>query len=275
MCPPESCETVETKYCVNAPCDADSDCPGNMRCYAPTLTECTGGGMTGCDPGAGGCGEPVPVDAGTQCHEEIGDATCTLRYHVPCSAAADCGPGFACEEEVYTVCSGGGMGGSPAAHDGGAVADPGECHTESSGNFVCRLLNLPCDSNGDCEAGLECQSNPSHNLCAPHDYYGGMNPPPVGTDGGISNGGGEGSDKDAAVPGDGMGGASGGIGSDAGSGQAGAGGSHAHHRRYLPHLGCSVAGDSSSQLATWFGLIGVITFGLRRRVRGGKRAVES
>jgi len=190
ICPPPVCQTYESKYCVSAPCSADADCPSGMLCYAPTYQECSGSGMTpSCDPGAGGCDSPKDVDAGTfECHDVTGDATCTPRYQLPCHVAADCGAGFACEEQRYTVCSASGMGGAPSKEDpmmvappsagggvsGSAALDAGvadggdysyECHEESSGSFYCRLLELPCDSDADCGEGLECQSNPYNYDC--------------------------------------------------------------------------------------------------------------
>lgn len=355
FCPPPVCETYESKYCISAPCSTDADCPSTMVCNTPMYEECSGGGMTApCAKGDGGCDSSTAIDAGTyECHQVAGDPTCTPRYQLPCQVAADCGAGFACEEQRYTVCSASGMAGSPSkdlpdamtatgsagdgtaggevAIDAGVAEDGGysyECHEESSGSFYCRLLELPCGSNADCAAGLECQPNPYNysycggtdagvgvggapapmgsagssdaveptvadagksdcvdngappNVCAPHNYYNGGMYPGGGTSGGDGNSGGSagsfGNASDAGAPPTGMG-----MGGSTGSGSAGMGGDssghghdhhpaqHHHHAGHLPRLfGCTVSGgDSSSQLATWFGLIGLVAFGLRRRSR--------
>jgi MYXO-CTERM domain-containing protein len=349
MCPPPTCETYESKYCISAPCSADADCPGGMVCYAPTYSECSGGGATtpSCDKAAAGCDAPAPIDAGMfECHDVTGDATCTPRYQLPCHVDADCGAGFSCEQQRYTVCSGSGMGGSPATDPGkagaggdvanggvaggGAALDAGpgevfECHEEQGSNY-CRLLELPCDADADCGEGLECQSNaysgscggstgaggaaamgaagssdadakapvaidagtPScgpesaaPHVCAPHNYYSGGMYPGGGTGTGAGGSyGNPGSESDAGVeqPPTQMGGSAGsgntsggsGPGSDD-SGNHGHDHHHAHgqhHAGHLPRLGCSVSdGDGSSQLAGWFGLVGMVAFGLRRRAR--------
>jgi MYXO-CTERM domain-containing protein len=71
----------------------------------------------------------------------------------------------------------------------------------------------------------------------------------------------------------GGGGTSGGS-TDAGSGTDNGGSNHGHHHHhgsYFPHFACSATGgDASSQSASWFGLVGLIAFGLRRRARGAR-----
>jgi MYXO-CTERM domain-containing protein len=323
-----------------------------MVCYAPTYQECSGGGMGGapaCDAG-GGCDAPKEIDAGTfECHDVTGESTCTPRYQLPCHVAADCGAGFACEEQRYTVCSttaGSGMGGAGGKEDPGVMtpvdagvvgADGGsysyECHEEASGSFYCRLLELPCDSDADCGEGLECQRNPYDydcgggaaadagiatgvggtpatmaaagssaenpmdpkavdvgvggcvddgapaQVCAPHDYdsgggYPGMGGGSAGSGSGNSGSGGA-SATDGGVQAPGMGtneGSAGGTTSGGDSDSSGHGhdqhpAHHHHSAGHLPRLGCSVGAESGSQLASWFGLVGLVAFGLRRRAR--------
>ena len=165
MCSPDMCETGSYSYCTAAPCTADADCPDGMLCYAPTYTECSP--VPTCDPNVPDC-MTTQVDAG-DCQDVTGSATCTLRYELPCHADADCGPGFTCEARTYTVCSGGGMGGSGAVDGGVAVVDAGsatfECHQETSDTSYCNLLELPCDTTDDCPAGLECLTSYSYGAC--------------------------------------------------------------------------------------------------------------
>jgi MYXO-CTERM domain-containing protein len=353
-CPPPVCQTYESKYCISAPCSTDADCPSSMVCYAPTYQECSGGGMGGapaCDADAGVCNSPKEIDGGTfECHDVTGDATCTPRYQLPCHVAADCGAGFACEEQRYTVCSttGGssGMGGAGGKENPGVMTPPGsaggsaaldagavevdggdysyECHEEASGSFYCRLLELPCDSDADCGEGLECQRNPYDydcggtaadagtatgvggtpatmaaagsmvvdggvrgcvddgapaQVCAPHNYYSGGYPGMGGGSAGSGSGNsgtGGASAADGGVQGPGGGSNEGSAGNTTGGDSDSSGHGHDHHPAHhhhnaghLPRLGCSVGGESGSQLASWFGLIGLVAFGLRRRARRG------
>jgi MYXO-CTERM domain-containing protein len=193
-CPP--CEPGTESVCVPAPCTSDADCADGMLCFTETRQECDdpapcAGDDPGADAGAEGktpadCGEAVPTNCTT-----VSSSSCVPRWAVPCQAAADCGPGFTCEEQLQGGCPGstGSEGGStpegrPASPpDGGgaepspddssdsddAATPPGEvppsdggtdgCVFEPSGVSMCVPIEVACQSDSDCLAGWTCADN--------------------------------------------------------------------------------------------------------------------
>lgn len=179
----EECETVVYSSCLATTCTADSDCPDHMACQEQTGWQCSGGGMAGTGAGGAGgvggaagaagmeacgpdgCGEP-PV-----CEEIPADSICVARHQLPCETASDCGEGFNCIESFFFTChgtagSGGAAGaaGTSAAGAGGVsgMGDPGMpgndgvCEYVPSGYNYCDVQVLPCASDAECPAGLEC-----------------------------------------------------------------------------------------------------------------------
>ena len=191
---PPDCEPREYKACVAAPCEADSDCPETMVCYAREVGVCSGG-MTmapvclkaPCDP-------PPPPQPQEECTTST-IRECTPRYWLPCEQASDCGEGFTCEEGISVACSGstgtmgssGGTAGASGAGTAGAGAmmapvDAGEaprageapalplpadsCTSVPTGEFACQLKVMPCEADSACPAGMQCVANPSRSVCA-------------------------------------------------------------------------------------------------------------
>ena len=116
--------------------------------------------------------EPRPRPPPDQCMTHHGEP-CTPRWAVPCKQAADCGEGFDCKEliEMSLRREAGGSGAGGAArrrrssrHAGrrrcGRAAAAGAAESRArrgpTGEFVCELKDLPCDTDDDCPAGLEC-----------------------------------------------------------------------------------------------------------------------
>jgi hypothetical protein len=218
---PEPCVSMEYRACTPARCMSDSDCAAGMVCHSYT-TPCASIGcacpsnVPDCD-----CG-PVP-----ECTPET-FSMCTPQYALPCEAAADCGPGFTCEEQQSCGCSGSEGGGSeptpgedaaPLPPEGmaGAPAEmpeptdplPPDCSCEPSGVSACIPQEIVCDDASDCPSGWICQQEaqadrpacfgdgcpepeplpPARFLCQP-EYYGGVG---VGVDdGGVPASGGPG-----------------------------------------------------------------------------------
>jgi hypothetical protein len=163
-----------------------------MLCQPQTSWTCEGGmagtGAGGAPGGAGGAGGAVSdggVACGPEgceepvCYEVPAPSLCMQRHFFPCEVASDCGGGFDCVESYYYECDGGGdsdagrpsggsggvsgMSGAAGTGMGGEGADAGsddpyECHQVPSGEHYCSLQNLPCESDTECPAGLECQA---------------------------------------------------------------------------------------------------------------------
>lgn len=97
---PVSCADSERRVCEPSVCTSDDECAENMVCNPePARSACPVGVATTCPPGVP-CEPPVvPIP---ECVDTV--RYCTLRYRLPCQAAADCGPGFTCEEEELCSC---------------------------------------------------------------------------------------------------------------------------------------------------------------------------
>jgi hypothetical protein len=110
---------------------------------------------------------------------------CTPRYLLPCTADAECGDGFTCQEQMTGCATPGSSGGSdpapgaaPIPEDGtaGAASDPIEpipapdCSPEPSGVFQCVVKDIACASAAECPAGWSCEqdSYPTAPACSPN-----------------------------------------------------------------------------------------------------------
>ncbi|HEY3500944.1 MAG TPA: hypothetical protein VGK73_39900 [Polyangiaceae bacterium] len=191
------CEPSVAQGCVPSTCTSDADCGSGMVCHTETRQECDESpGCTGADPGddAGGaedeasdaekaadCAPAAPTNCTT-----VSTSICAPRWAVPCTAAADCGPGFTCEEQLQGGCSGsmgsagGGTpsdGGEPTPGDGDDAAEPAppdggetpapeppDCVFEPSGVSMCVAIEVGCTTNDDCLEGWTCEDN-SEGVC--------------------------------------------------------------------------------------------------------------
>jgi uncharacterized protein (TIGR03382 family) len=146
------CTPHEYRYCGNAPCTTNTDCPANMACHTESWQECSGG-SNGCKPGYD-CGDAgAAVDASYECTEHQGASYCTLRANLPCRTDSDCGDGYDCIQSTTTSCWGGGS----VDPDGGYTTVDGGCVTEPSDYFYCQLQRLPCETDSECPSGLTCR----------------------------------------------------------------------------------------------------------------------
>jgi MYXO-CTERM domain-containing protein len=164
---PADCQPTDYRECVSPRCEDDGDCPGDMVCHEQTVTQCSGS-TPGCDP-AGEC--PTPVDAGTPGCTESTSRTCVPRYVPPCIEDSDCGDGFSCDEELLSMCSGGGTGtgGAASTLDGGRANPPESqtnCSTMPTGRFHCVLQPIACTDDGDCPDRFSCEDDPNQASCA-------------------------------------------------------------------------------------------------------------
>jgi hypothetical protein len=161
--PVEPCEPETYYACVPPPpppCAADSDCPTNQVCVSYSYDVCSGGGSSSgggaCDPNSGACA-PV-IDSG-ECTTES-ESYCVPRFFAPCEAAADCGPGFDCVEDTYTVCSGGGVVDPDTSSSGSDPVPPdeGTCETQTADTKYCKLQEISCADGQACPEGLTCET---------------------------------------------------------------------------------------------------------------------
>jgi hypothetical protein len=191
-CPPPVCESFEYHYCAAAPCTTDADCPGSMVCHTESWEACSAPASPPCARGQV-CDASVEEPTCTRGSQ----SSCTERYNLPCEADADCGPGFECVESVIGSCSG---GGAVRVEDGGVVFEPGptECTSEPTGEFYCKLLELPCAADSDCPANLICLPDYANGSCPGGGIVGGGGTGAAG--GGTFGGGAVAIDVDCGAP---------------------------------------------------------------------------
>jgi len=151
--PPPDCVPQQTKSCVPGPCKADSDCATGMVCYSTTV----------------GCDAVPPCAAGADCPtttcSNATQSQCIPRYDAPCTADADCGPGFTCLADS-SGCGCASAGSAPGA-DGGAPPPPvTTCDCPAATTSSCHALPVSCTSAADCASGWSCEQLPSDVTCA-------------------------------------------------------------------------------------------------------------
>ncbi len=159
----QPCEPIEATTCSPLPCSSDADCDSGMTCHAHDVEECTGGAPP-CDRSEdGGACPPAPEPECTTTRV----SQCVPNWALPCETAADCGPGFTCEELEECGCTGSSDGPGPDAPptpesdaDAGAEPTPGDCTCEPSGEFACKLVVTACGRDADCPTGFTCIDNP-------------------------------------------------------------------------------------------------------------------
>lgn len=182
-CPP--CAPSERQQCLPADCTSDADCGTDMLCV--TSTHPCGVAVPACPPGAE-CAAPLPAECAPTTSSQ-----CVPRWQLPCQQSADCGPGFECVE--LAQCSvppsgprgGAGPGAGAQPNDPNAPSQPTppervpsdtEITCEPSGEFACKLLEVACASNADCQSGWSCADNPEgvcsssstgETVCSPGD----------------------------------------------------------------------------------------------------------
>lgn len=170
-CPPGAecpvCEPKLVAQCTPARCDSNADCGADQVCYEHvTTTSCGDIAVPPCPPDE----QCEPVDLPANCAAEATSIKlCTPRWQLPCTAAADCGPGFTCEEQQACGCSGStGSGGStpgaepaqptPKESDPNRAAAPAPpvCSCEPTGTFACVLQETACSTDADCPTTWAC-----------------------------------------------------------------------------------------------------------------------
>jgi hypothetical protein len=93
---------------------------------------------------------------------------CTPRWQLPCQTAADCGPGFTCDEQQSCGCSGGGGTTPPSGTSTPppTTQTPPACACTGTGKFACTVIPTVCNADSECLAGWTCQAITSGTTCA-------------------------------------------------------------------------------------------------------------
>jgi len=185
MDPMPAPEPVPYFACVPAPCESDSECGDNLVCITITYEECEDTALmtrVPCpedDPDCGPDDKPAPdTDTEPDC-ETITESFCGPKYFANCEEDADCGEGFACVEEETCGCDdmatqvddstetdgegdSEGAPGPDAPPEDDEPADEDGCSCEPTGDMICELDELPCQSDEDCELeGWTCMVGPT------------------------------------------------------------------------------------------------------------------
>lgn len=183
-----ACESGDIYGCVPGPCESDADCGDGQVCYEFSYGQCSGSGGAACqDTPDGALCDPAPIE--DECTTTT-EKACAPRWALPCEEAADCGPGFTCEEEISYWCEG--STGSDCGDGDCAEPEPSEpvCGEEATGDFYCELVETTCESDSDCGEGLHCGEGRERSDCAMTSSAGS---PPADGAGGAGAGGSEGS----------------------------------------------------------------------------------
>jgi hypothetical protein len=164
-CLPAPCEVRVEMACTPVHCRSDADCSPDMVCHEfpqrCAVTDCA------CPPDAVDCG------CGVAACDPQAEMLCTPRHALPCVAAADCGAGFSCEEQLACSCAGSDGGATPTPKgalppDGAGAApappsdDVPECSCEPTGERACVPQQIACaEGTNACPAGWSCSEVPS------------------------------------------------------------------------------------------------------------------
>lgn len=150
--------------CVPGPppaCDSDSDCSGGDVCVTYTYGECSGQDPIPVEPCAADdeeCEPSRPEPDPEPCTEQT-ESVCVPQYAAPCEAAADCGAGFTCEiPEICTVTTGAPVACAEDAEECPDIPQDDHSCAPSEGDAYCRLIEVACDDDSDCQTGATCQS---------------------------------------------------------------------------------------------------------------------
>ncbi|MDP6943956.1 MAG: hypothetical protein QF464_07390, partial [Myxococcota bacterium] len=181
-------ETTTYYACVPAPCDTDADCGDGLVCITNIYEICEPGVKAQpCaeeDPDCDGDTEPPAEDPAPEC-ETLTESYCGPKYLANCEIDSDCGEGFTCVEEEICGCAVTGVqvppsstetddvpeeegSSSDSAGAPGGATEPTEpegddeededCSCEPTGEMICELQELPCQSDDDCAfEGWTCQ----------------------------------------------------------------------------------------------------------------------
>jgi hypothetical protein len=173
VCPEPTCVEQTVASCQPMPCTADAACPAGMVCEAQVYEECSGG-EAACAPNME-CPAPEPP----VCNTVTGPSLCTPTWLLPCQAAADCGPGFACVPEESCACSGSvGVPTPGAAGSAGFVPPDPTCTCTPTGVNRCEPAEVTCAADADCLAGWTCVETSSGDVsCAAPDPAGAAGAP--------------------------------------------------------------------------------------------------
>jgi hypothetical protein len=153
------CEPMVATTCSPLPCTSDADCDSGMTCAAMDVVECPA--APPCDGAENGeCPEPPETECTTTRVSE-----CMPNWALPCEAAADCGPGFTCEELEQCGCTGSSSAGGPDApptpdDETEPETTREDCKCVPSGEFACHLVVTACATDDECAEGFTCIDNP-------------------------------------------------------------------------------------------------------------------
>jgi hypothetical protein len=151
-CAPCDAGQPGTPYCASAACTSDSDCSDSMRCVDIGFECSSGEPIPAVAPSAGAGDERANLPEPPACEQRV-VRQCTLRWQLPCTADADCGEGFRCEEtESCSV---------PPYDPSSGEPPSSEVTCSLSGTFACKVIETECDSDADCPADFSCLDNPN------------------------------------------------------------------------------------------------------------------
>lgn len=168
--PCEPCVPATEYVCSPGPCSVNDDCAEGMACADVEQTTCTGPTTQGsCQEGD--CRPDTPADCSTTTIKQ-----CLPRWALACSADADCGVGFTCQDQQECSCPGsmgtatpGSSGPTPGSADSGpdaaepapgAPAAPAECTCAPTGQKACVATQVACANEAQCPSGWSCRDNP-------------------------------------------------------------------------------------------------------------------
>lgn len=151
-CPP--CDAQPTPYCAPAECESDSDCGDSMRCAEHSTLDCGPATSTpAAAPAAADGDEPRAAAPEAAACEPSVIRQCAPRWQLPCTADADCGDGFRCEEtEACSV---------PPYDPSAGTPPSSEVTCTLTGTFACVVVVTSCEADADCPDTFTCVDDPN------------------------------------------------------------------------------------------------------------------